>query len=228
MAAGADVQSNSSVNVGNKCNKSIVKNIWSDNVINCCIVSDCNVDIDEDEFLNALDEVQKKVPDSKPAALTQIVGNKKPIPENKQITQKQVTAGILLAQTEVALNKHINLNNDLQDISSPLETTNERLHVTDSTIQARRSHIDSHQNEWSTVVKRKRRRQQIVGSKEDTSLIRGVPKYVSLHVYRINLETSAADLTEMLKLNFLEVTCQSLSSKYPGLYNSFKVMVRIK
>lgn len=92
----------------------------------------------------------------------------------------------------------------------------------------------SHQNDqnngekWRIVEPtRKRRRQTCVGiSKEKVTSINAVPRDVSLHVYRLNPDTTENDLKDYLKKDFPEVECTAMKSKYPEKYASFKVTLK--
>nr|CAI5855910.1 unnamed protein product [Callosobruchus analis] len=80
------------------------------------------------------------------------------------------------------------------------------------------------QSEWQTVNRRKNQkpRQSLVVGNKDCEKIKGVPKYVDLHVSRISPETSKEDLYQLLKEEFPEIKCETLNSKNPGIYSSFK------
>nr|CAH7751745.1 unnamed protein product [Callosobruchus chinensis] len=85
----------------------------------------------------------------------------------------------------------------------------------------------SQQSEWQTVNRRKpqKPRQSLVVGNKDCDKIKGVPKYVDLHVSRISPETSKEDLYQLLKEEFPEIKCETLNSKNPGIYSSFKVSI---
>ena len=80
---------------------------------------------------------------------------------------------------------------------------------------------------FTTVVKRKQNRKVVVGkdSNGDPNLcnLKGVPRFVSLHVYRLSPETRVEHLVNYLKPRFPEVKCEQLNSKHPEEYASFKV-----
>nr|CAI5842347.1 unnamed protein product [Callosobruchus analis] len=78
--------------------------------------------------------------------------------------------------------------------------------------------------EWIRVKRRNRRKNTIVGNRED-SVMKGVPSYTQLHVYRLSRDTTMQSLTEFLKVTFPEVICEAMSSKHPDLYSSFKVQI---
>ncbi|KAJ3647281.1 hypothetical protein Zmor_019167 [Zophobas morio] len=84
--------------------------------------------------------------------------------------------------------------------------------------------------EWTEVVSKKKPNKRfknvvIIGKQENQGevVLRTVPKYQQLHVYRLVPETTTDDLQEFLKPNFPEVLCDQLSAKYPEQYLSFKV-----
>ncbi|XP_074041177.1 uncharacterized protein [Leptinotarsa decemlineata] len=76
---------------------------------------------------------------------------------------------------------------------------------------------------WNEVVKKRRKRACIIGKNQET--VKGVPKYVSLHVCRLDPQTSSEDLTRSLVKHFPEVKCEELKSRFPTLYSSFKVTI---
>ncbi|CAG9816525.1 unnamed protein product [Phaedon cochleariae] len=83
------------------------------------------------------------------------------------------------------------------------------------------------EEEWKTVHTRKKpRRNSIVGNNTDDK-IKGVPKYVFLHVCRVDPVTTQQDLKDQLKKHFPEVTCELLTSKQPTIYSSFKVKTQM-
>nr|CAI5826163.1 unnamed protein product [Callosobruchus analis] len=75
----------------------------------------------------------------------------------------------------------------------------------------------SQQSEWQTVNRRKpqKPRQSLVVGNKDCDKIKGVPKYVDLHVSKISPETSKEDLYQLLKEEFPEIKCETLNSKNP-------------
>lgn len=80
---------------------------------------------------------------------------------------------------------------------------------------------------WRTVTRagvRRRRGRGVTGSGE-CAAVKGVPEVVHLHVCRISPDTSAETLVGVLRSHFPEVTCESLNSKRPDIYSSFKVSV---
>ncbi|KAG5858977.1 hypothetical protein JTB14_015240 [Gonioctena quinquepunctata] len=75
------------------------------------------------------------------------------------------------------------------------------------------------EEKWKTLQRKKHRRQIVVSSNNTIQVngrhVMGVPKYVDLHVYRVDPSMHAKDLGEYVKSHFPEVKCQSLKSKYP-------------
>lgn len=62
-------------------------------------------------------------------------------------------------------------------------------------------------------------------SNKEVVKLQGVPKTVSLHVYRLTPNTSVDQVVQFLKPHFPEVSCEKLASKYPDVYSSFKVNI---
>ncbi|KAG5886705.1 hypothetical protein JTB14_015770 [Gonioctena quinquepunctata] len=75
-------------------------------------------------------------------------------------------------------------------------------------------------NDWTEVRRNKySNRRRIVGNnREDT--VKGVPKHVDLHVYKVDKDTSIESFTSSVIQNFPE--SESLNSKHPDSYTSFK------
>lgn len=86
----------------------------------------------------------------------------------------------------------------------------------------------SSENKWNLVDRRKRRGKMVVGvgnESQTETKVKGVPKTIDLHVYRIHPKTSAEDLKDMLKPHFGEVVTEALESRNPEIYSSFKVTI---
>ncbi|XP_045480896.1 uncharacterized protein LOC123685284 [Harmonia axyridis] len=81
------------------------------------------------------------------------------------------------------------------------------------------------ENKWNFVDRRKRRGKMVVvvGNESQTETkVKGVPKTIDLHVYRIHPNTSVEDLKDMLKPHFGEVVTEALKSRNPEIYSSFE------
>lgn len=88
--------------------------------------------------------------------------------------------------------------------------------------------IKSNQEKWETVTTRNKRRRQVVvgtGTEGIAGTVKGVPKFTDLHVYRVDPKTDVATMEGLLKPHFPEVMCESMASRYPDLYASFKVRI---
>lgn len=89
-------------------------------------------------------------------------------------------------------------------------------------------------NEEWVEIKHKKAKQGINTIKKKTIVgknsnaadsLKGVPKQIDLHVYRLAPNTDVTTLTEFLKVSFPEVSCQVLTPRYPDLYSSFKIRI---
>lgn len=80
---------------------------------------------------------------------------------------------------------------------------------------------------WNTVVRKRPRRPAVIGSNrsEKGQLLRGAPKYSSLHVCRLDPKTTVRDVADSLKPICPEVACEALASRHPDQYASFKVTI---
>ena len=121
-------------------------------------------------------------------------------PEKKEITKKEVSSAIAQAETQLKMDGYINLAKDEASTSCK-------------------------DGKWNEVVKTKRKRQVIIGSNKESASVVGVPSYAMLHVYRIRPQTTCDELTDLMRTHFPEIKCESLNSKYPDLYSSFKVTI---
>ncbi|CAG9819809.1 unnamed protein product [Phaedon cochleariae] len=120
-----------------------------------------------------------------------------------KITTGQLSNELLKIETERKCQEVINLAS--LDRSPPLDNL-----------------ASNESNSWTEVRKKKHsNRRRIVGNnREDT--VKGVPKQVELHVYRVDKDTSIESFTDSVKKNFPEAECESLNSKHPDSYKSFK------
>nr|XP_023028606.1 uncharacterized protein LOC111516703 [Leptinotarsa decemlineata] len=78
------------------------------------------------------------------------------------------------------------------------------------------------QGAWKEVAK-KRKRSLVIENNKETGSVKVVPKHVSLHVYRLDPQTTVNELQQSLVGSFPEVNCEALNSKFPSIYFSFKV-----
>ena len=86
---------------------------------------------------------------------------------------------------------------------------------------------ENKQKLWTDVV-RKPKRVTVIGKNVEAKtidILQGVPKTVTMHVYRLSPETKVDQLLDFLKPQYPEVTCECLQSKHPDLYSSFKVNI---
>ncbi|KAG5888193.1 hypothetical protein JTB14_016409 [Gonioctena quinquepunctata] len=120
------------------------------------------------------------------------------------------------------------------DVSRTLleETTKNKLnniiHFAENPRQTTPTSTVSEDNTWKTITCRKRKPAEvIVGSNNVNSgnagAVKGVPKFVDIHVYRVAPDTTKDSMESLLKPNFPEVGCEPLKSRHPQLYASLKV-----
>ncbi|CAG9829599.1 unnamed protein product [Diabrotica balteata] len=117
-----------------------------------------------------------------------------------EVTKKDVSEAILQVTTEQKLNEYIYIGESNQEKS-----------------------------EWTEVDRRKKRKHLVVGKNTEMILngkeIKGVHKLIDLHVYRIDPDMTAENMRELMKTTFPEVEVESLKSKHPDIYSSFKVTI---
>lgn len=82
--------------------------------------------------------------------------------------------------------------------------------------------LQQREEKWQKVV---RRRRPVVVGNSASNTIKAVPKFVNIHVSRLEKSTTLDELEKLLRGQFPEVRCESIKSKYPELYTSFKVSV---
>lgn len=88
--------------------------------------------------------------------------------------------------------------------------------------------VKNNDGDWNLVANKRRKAKMLVGTgTENTNLtnVKGVPKTIDLHVYRINPGTTSEDLKALLRPHFPEVATTSLESRNPDVYSSFKVTI---
>lgn len=84
------------------------------------------------------------------------------------------------------------------------------------------------ENKWNVAGRKRPRRRMVVGvgnASQSETKVKGVPKLIDLHVYRIHPDTTAEDLADMLRPHFEEVVIEAMESKNPDVYSSFKVTI---
>ncbi|XP_072401867.1 uncharacterized protein [Diabrotica undecimpunctata] len=117
-----------------------------------------------------------------------------------EVTKKDVSEAILQVTTEQKLNEYIYVGESNQEKS-----------------------------EWTEVDRRKKRKHLVVGKNTEMILngkeIKGVHKLIDLHVYRVDPDMTAENMRELMKTTFPEVKVESLKSKHPDIYSSFKVTI---
>lgn len=84
---------------------------------------------------------------------------------------------------------------------------------------------DSTDNDGWEKPKHRRNRRFVVGDNISTD-IQTVPKFISLHVTRLNPETQPDDFQKSLVDKFPGVMCEEHESKLPNVYKSMKVTIR--
>lgn len=83
------------------------------------------------------------------------------------------------------------------------------------------------EDEGWQLQKHRRNKRFVVGDNSECSKeLRAVPKYVSLHVTRMDPETKPEVMKTILEKEFPEVVCEKINSKYPELYSSFKITIK--
>lgn len=83
-------------------------------------------------------------------------------------------------------------------------------------------------DDWLTVKPKNKRnnRKFVVGTNEQLSNIQAVPKFISLHVSRLQPGAKPEDMKSLLLDKFPEVICEKLQSKHPQIYSSMKVSIQ--
>lgn len=69
--------------------------------------------------------------------------------------------------------------------------------------------------------------QLIIGNITDgpAGLTKGIPKSVDLYVYRIHTSTDINAIENLLNPYFSKILCESMQSRYPNLYSSYKLKI---
>ncbi|CAG9825631.1 unnamed protein product [Phaedon cochleariae] len=153
------------------------------------------------------------------------------------IRNTDVSLGLAREETRLKMNDYIHLNIDLNNgKSSQNRPNNHQLLNPEPNKNPSSSYENSkmtnpshqgHGNEWEQVRNRRGRKHRvIIGKNTENNLVKGVPKFTTLHVSRINKDTTSEALTELLHKHFPEATCEAMNSRYPDSYSSFKVKIR--
>lgn len=163
--------------------------------------------------------VQKKTTDSiKMSELTKVtresntVANMKP----KSADNGKQAISTLESTTRQKFNELIHLASDTVPIDKNSPSSAGRVQHTNK--------LAAHPSDWQKMSYKRNKNHFVVGNNDDTS-IKGVPKHVSLHVTRVDPTTKAAELTNLLKPHFPEISCESITPKHPTVYGSFKVTI---
>ncbi|KAG5883942.1 hypothetical protein JTB14_015567 [Gonioctena quinquepunctata] len=121
------------------------------------------------------------------------------------------------ANTEQKCNKYMNLidkNENTSTIQEPAE------------IPPKSSFSNGN---WNLVMEKRPKRPKLIGTNSTITLngreVRGVPRLVKLHVYRVHPSLTKTDLTQLTKGHSPEAQCEALNSKHPEIYASFKVTI---
>lgn len=143
-----------------------------------------------------------------------IMTNEKGIsPKINKTTSNSITN--LEKSTEEVMTKLIAINDDIPEKISDSRTSKSKSQWT--TIGDRKSKKPHNSTSKNTLV--------IGKNSNNSQIIKGVPKQIDLHVYRVKPNTSPEAMRDFLKNQFPEVICDPLESKYPSLYSSFRVRI---
>lgn len=142
-----------------------------------------------------------------PGASENLNGSSGKIQENN-ITLKDINKAVLETETRIMCDKFINMERPPANI----ETNEVR-----------------GEKQWKKVegkrTKRKSNDHLVVGNFSGETSIKGVENYLHLHVYNLQPNTAKDDLLKFLSPNFPGVKCDSLQSRHPDRYSSFKVSI---
>ena len=76
---------------------------------------------------------------------------------------------------------------------------------------------------WPDVVQTLYSRRQKVVEDMNTNILKGIPKSISIHIYRLLPDTTVENLKNLLKDHFPILSCTKLDLKYGQLYSTFKI-----
>lgn len=153
------------------------------------------------------------------SANVSIKNAQKPVKEKIIVTEKSHMSGVTRD-----LGKHVSTK-----MPSAKDTKNiSPIAAVDSSENTKQSH--SKVNEWTEVKyrrpKQKFNRPLVVGDFSGSSKVEGIEKMKFLHVSNLKPDTKAEDLLSFLNKNFSnKVKCESLKSRFPDSYSSFKVTI---
>lgn len=135
--------------------------------------------------------------------------------DKKSIGKADVALAINQVENQLLLDSIINLPKAEEENKRQNQPSK---NISDGNAEKIQSKVDS------ASQKKKPKRQVIFGNNRNMASV-GVPKFVSLHVYRLEPETTVEKLTELMKPHFPELKCESLMSRHPSIYSSFKISI---
>lgn len=166
------------------------------------------------------EEIQKNVT-AKKTFKEAVTGNK--VATNQQrITRKNIEENKVEDRT--LRNQIVNQPSSSHDITNGHSNGNIEKNNTETKEQK-----NEKEGKWEFPKHKYRRRNTIIyGKGNDDSTFKGVVRYVNYHVFRCPLEMSTSDIIAYLNSkNIPDVKCETMKSKNPEIYTSFKVAVPV-
>lgn len=130
-------------------------------------------------------------------------------------TNNETSIKSLKEETKLTMDRFININSDM--ISSEQPVNINKLNISEGFQRVAYSKNKNKKLPQNSMV--------IGRNTEILNSLKGVPKLVDLHLYRVAPNTTTENLTAFLKEDFPEVSCEALKSKHPHIYSSFRIKV---
>lgn len=150
---------------------------------------------------------------------------KEAVTENKLAGNRQQNPNNKIEETRVEKrNLRSRVNKESSPRNNPLNEHNRNINENNTVLNEEKK---ENEGIWKFPKhKYKRRNNVIYGKGNDNNTFKGVVRYVDFHVFRCPLDLSTTDIVTYLKSkNIPDIKCETMKSRYPELYTSFKVSV---
>lgn len=150
-------------------------------------------------------------------------------------TQKIINAGEInksgTTENKVTENKQLIIEDKKSEARNPKKYMQGKQEYNDETKQNNielNTQDDNDEGRWEFPRQRSRRRNNniIYGKGNNDTTFKGVVRYIDYHVFRCPLDLSSGEIVKYLSSqNIPDVKCESMNSRYPEQYTSFKISV---
>ena len=151
--------------------------------------------------------------------------NAEPMEENRKLHERR-EAVIVQSNNTSIINKDQNEGLPLQHQPIPYKAMLTRETSTSNSQGLVEQNTKTEDGFKEVISRKKQRRLSTVNGASTNTNLKGACKYRHYHLYRLNPETTEADIVKHVKMtNNTDVKCEKLISKHPDEYSSFKISV---